>query len=122
MQMNNLLRAYLAAICFIYAGSAIANSCIANDSWTGRDKVMHFKAGVLISTAVTLTSNNPSYGLIAGTSAGLIAELKDLRRGRVCSLQDFVVTTIGAAAGAHFAGLVILPQKKGLVIAYSTKF
>lgn len=115
-------RAFLALA--LVAGTAqAAPRCVANDAWTGRDKAMHFKAGLAIGAGVTLATQDPRYGFWAGTAAGALAELKDSRRSNhVCSLQDFAVTAAGAAAGAYGTAWLVLPQKGGLQVAIAARF
>ncbi len=78
-----------------------SRACTARDSWAGHDKTMHLAAGAAIGAGVTLYSRDPLIGTLAGTGVGLLKELRDSRGHGHCSLQDAVVTALGAAAGAY---------------------
>ena len=98
--------------------AAAANArCLTNDKWTGPDKVKHFGAGMAIGSGVTLLSRRPDYGFWAGAAAGVLIETRG-----VCSLQDAVVTAVGAGAGAYGTYWLVLPQRGGLQVAFASRF
>ena len=102
MKQDRLQRAapLLLAASLLTAGPALAAPCTAKDAWTGRDKALHLKAGLAIGAAGTLVFDSPRTGMLLGVGAGLAKEVYDRRGGGTCSLQDFAVTAVGAAAGA----------------------
>lgn len=67
------------------------------DSWTGRDKQMHFAAGAAVALPVTLITRDVSHGIVAG-------------------YRDAVVTCAGAAVGAYLGGVIVAPADRGVHI------
>lgn len=98
--------------------------CTTSDKWQGADKTKHFAVGAGVGAAVTLATERPLYGFLAGTAVGAAKEVYDRRApGRTCSFQDFAVTALGAAAGAYGTAWLILPNPKGGVfVGYSKSF
>lgn len=78
---------------------------VTDDSWTGPDKIKHLAFGVAIAFAGGLMFD-PMIGLAAGAGIGVAKEVYDGVSGKgTASLQDMIVTVVGAAAGAaasHF--------------------
>ena len=98
----------------IVASGAQAGPCVANDAWTGPDKVKHLAVGAAAGAAGTLVFKDARVGTLVGAGIGLAKEAWDKRQANhTCSLQDFAVTTLGAAAGAYGTAWLILPQKGG---------
>lgn len=118
----NKLYAFIFAI-ILMVGSAQAR-CISNDAWRGEDKLFHFVAGSTISLAVGSQYRNPSIGFYSGVAAGAIKELHDMHyyHRNTCSLQDFVVTVIGAGLGSYASKWSIQARDNGLVINFNTEF
>lgn len=89
------------------------------ESWTGRDKSLHFAVGAAVGGAVTLATDRRDYGIAAGVAVGLAKELYDSqhRATHTPSAKDFAVTALGAVAGSY-TGLVIRRQ----FIGYQTSF
>lgn len=96
--------------------------CTTRDPWTGPDKAKHLAVGAVAGSAVTLATKRPEIGFLAGTALGIAKEVADSRAGRVCSLQDAVVTAAGAWAGAYGTALVILPKKDGVHVVFAKAF
>lgn len=109
------------AISLFIAASANAK-CIANDSWGGPDKVKHFAAGAAIGSAGTVVFKDPHKGFLAGVLVGGLKEAYDAKGHGTCSVQDFAVTALGAAAGAYGTAWLILPRKDGLYVGYASSF
>lgn len=96
----------------ILALSAVAD--VRADSWTGRDKQMHLAAGAAVALPVTLATGSTWRGLAAGCGVGVAKELADMRRaGHVASYRD---------AGAQIGGLIVVPRRDGVAVAYSVVF
>lgn len=78
---------------------------VTDDSWTGSDKIKHLAFGVIIAFAGGLALD-PMIGLAAGACIGVAKEVYDGISGKgTVSLQDMIVTAVGAAIGAaasHF--------------------
>lgn len=106
MNRKQLLSA-VAAACLIGPASA---GCITNDSWRGPDKVGHFAVGVAVGSAGTLIFKSPRNAFLAGLAVGALKEAYDTRSGGTCTLQDFAMTALGAAAGAYGTAWVITPR------------
>jgi len=100
----------LAALALTLASSAHA------DSWTGRDKTLHFLGGAAVGAAVTLATDRPAYGIAAGAAVGLAKELYDTqhRSTHTPSSKDLVVTVLGAAAGSYASWLIIRKDFVGI--------
>lgn len=96
--------------------------CTARDSWRGADKTQHLAIGTVIGMAGTLQSGNRWHGLAWGSGIGALKELADSTGGGTCSLQDFAVTALGAAIGAHLGGVIINVRRDSLGVAYRTTF
>lgn len=93
------------------------------DSWTGRDKQMHFAAGAAIALPVTLATGSTGYGLAAGCGVGVLKEVADKRRpGHVASSKDAIVTCAGAAVGAYLGGVIVAPADRGIYIGIARSF
>ena len=105
------MRAIIAAFAFLFAVSAHAK-CDANDRWTGVDKGMHFVAGGAIAMGVTAQTGSETKGFLAGAGVGILKEIADSRGSGHCSLQDAVVTALGAYVGAK-AGRFVFERRDG---------
>lgn len=115
------LIAFLLAMLMV--STAAQARCITNDPWTGPDKVKHLGVGFAVGSSVTLATKRPIVGLLSGAGVGIAKEVYDSRRpGHVCSIQDAIVTAAGAAAGAYGTAWVILPQRKGVQVAFAKAF
>lgn len=105
------------------AANTHAGPCTASDKWTGPDKTKHFAVGVALGAGGAVVFGNPKAGLLLGAGVGLAKEAWDRgQSNHTCSLQDFAATAAGAAAGAYGAGWLILPQRRGAVVAYAKTF
>lgn len=116
--------AIILAVAVALSGPAFAGRCTASDAWTGPDKTKHLAAGFSIAAGVTAASGSPRAGFLAGVAVGAAKEVYDARHpaAHTCSLQDFLVTTAGAAAGAAGVGWLLLPKRNGVVVAYAKEF
>ena len=94
-------------------------ACTTADKWTGPDKTKHVLAGAAIGAAGTLVFKDPHKGFLAGAAVGIAKELYDRKHGGTCSLQDGVMTALGAAAGAYGTAWVIAPRKNGVFVGFS---
>jgi uncharacterized protein YfiM (DUF2279 family) len=112
----------VAALALLSAAASLA--CTAKDRWTGEDKVMHVTAGGVIAVAAGSQLRDPWAGFAAGVAAGAAKELYDRRHpgAHTCSLQDFVVTAVGAAFGAYGSKVAIETAGRGVAVRYSTTF
>ena len=105
------------------AGAANAGGMDTNDQWTGADKTKHLGVGFAIGGAVTVMTNRPMYGFVAGTVVGVVKELADSRSaGHHSSLQDAIVTSAGAAMGAYTGGVVITYFRGRAAVSISKEF
>lgn len=96
-----------------------AAACTTADSWTGPDKNKHVLAGVAIGSAGTLVFKDPHKGFLLGAAVGVAKEIYDRKHGGTCSLQDGVMTALGAAAGAYGTAWIIAPRKNGVFVGFS---
>ena len=103
----------------MYANNISAAEVIWNDNWTGYDKTLHFAGGMFVSGAVTAYTENPTAGTIAGCGVGFAKEIYDMTNNSTTTLQDVVVTCIGAHIGSRLVeGMYLTPNK----IDFSIKF
>lgn len=94
-------------------------ACTTADQWTGPDKTKHVLAGAAIGAAGSLVFKDPHKGLLLGAAVGVAKELYDRKHGGTCSLQDGVMTALGAAAGAYGTAWIVAPRKNGLFIGFA---
>ena len=115
--MQTTTRAALGALLIALAAAAHA------DSWTGRDKQMHLAAGAAIALPVTLATGSTGYGLAAGCGVGVLKEVADTQRaGHTPSVKDTIVTCAGALVGSQLGGLIVVPRRDGVTVAFATTF
>lgn len=101
----------------------IMNNFAHADDWTGKDKEQHFIAGAVAASLFTTYKRNEFQGFIFGTAIGLGKEIYDATTGRGDpSIKDFIVTSLGAAAGAKVTGFFIIPKKDGVSFNYAKQF
>lgn len=96
-------------------------ACTTADRWTGPDKQKHLVAGAAIGAAGALVFDSPRQGFLLGAAVGVAKELADRQRGGTCSLQDGVMTAVGAAAGAYGAAWVVARHRDGFFIGFSKR-
>lgn len=90
------------------------------DEWTGRDKTLHFLGGAAIGAAVTVATDNPTYGIAAGAAVGLAKELYDTQHKstHTPSAKDLIATIAGAAVGSYASWLVIRKDYVGISLTF----
>lgn len=101
------------AIAILTLIPALSFGCTASDKWTGPDKNKHFAAGAIAGSAGTLVFKDADKGFLVGVAVGAAKEIYDSRGHGTCSLQDFTVTALGAAAGAYGTAWIIAPRFVG---------
>lgn len=89
------------------------------DSWTGEDKKLHFGAGFVISSLVTLHTKDPWEGFKWGVIAGAVKEGLDATGAGEVSGKDFAITVLGSAIGAYTGGLIVSRNQGTTTIAYN---
>lgn len=108
-----------ALIVALLSVAAWAGPCTARDAWTGPDKTKHFAVGAAIGSAGVLAFENPHHAFLAGVAVGALKEVVDRRSvNHTCSLQDFAVTSLGAAAGAYGTAWIVGPG----FVGYARRF
>lgn len=108
-----------AVIVALLSFAAWAGPCTARDAWTGPDKTKHFAVGAAIGSAGVLVFENPHHAFLAGVAVGALKEAVDRRSANhTCSLQDFAVTSLGAAAGAYGTAWIVSPG----FVGYARRF
>lgn len=94
-----------------------------SESWTGKDKQLHFLGGAGISSLTTLATEKPLTGALVGCGVGLGKELYDMSRpANTASFKDFAVTCLGAGLGAVGTHWVLMKTNEGYKLQYETKF
>lgn len=84
------------------------------DSWSGRDKILHFTAGSALAgggygvSALVLDKRRTraAAGLAVSLSASAAKEWRDRSHGGTASWRDFTWGSVGAAAGVTIAWLI----------------
>lgn len=113
--------AMVAAACSLAAFDAFS-ACLTTDRWRGHDKALHFMGGAAIAAGVTVHTRDPWTGFYAGVAAGAAKEVIDSAGLGTCSLQDFAITTAGAALGASTGHWLITRNQGRTTLAYFTEF
>lgn len=111
------MKQLLALMALVAAGTANAG-CTSSDSWTGRDKAGHFLVGAAIGSGGTLLFDKPDQVFLFGLAVAAAKELHDSRNGATCSLQDFLATAGGAAAGAYGTAWIVGPNYVGFAARF----
>lgn len=108
------IKKFIVASALLIAGTVNA-ACVNNDAWVGRDKTIHFGAGMAAGSVATLVFKDPDAGFLFGASVGFMKELYDKQHPdkHTCSFQDFAVTALGAAAGAYGTAWIVTPNFVG---------
>lgn len=90
-----MLKPWLLCLALL-AGSAWA------DSWTGRDKTLHFAGSAALAAALTISSKDPPFAFWSTVAVGAAKELVDLHRRRGdASARDLVADVAGAYLGTQ---------------------
>lgn len=105
--MRTTIRVILCLLVTATLSIGAAASCRSNDSWRGQDKNQHFVLGGVTGLATTLGTGSRLKGWAAGTAVGALKELSDSSGRGDCSLQDFLVTSLGAGVGALTGGVLL---------------
>lgn len=108
----------------IAAALALASTAAAaEDSWTGRDKALHFTGSAAIAGVVTAAAKSESAGFWTSVAVGAAKEARDYkhRDRHTASWKDFAADVAGAYVGAKLGGLTIQPQEKGLKVVKTWK-
>lgn len=111
------MKCFILSILLLFTSAADAG-CTTKDSWHGPDKKLHAGVGAIIAGATTLGTKDPWTGFWIGTGAGALKEAFDANGGGTCSLQDFVVTALGAAAGASLGNWALTLDNKTVSVQY----
>jgi uncharacterized protein YfiM (DUF2279 family) len=113
------MKKLIAVVLFLVNFSCFA-ACTSQDQWTGPDKKAHFLVGAALGSAGTLVTGDPKHGVLLGAFIGAAKEVYDSRHpeNHTCSMQDFVVTLVGAVAGAYGTKLVIGPRYVGVKLEF----
>lgn len=116
--MRHILCAILGALSLSHAHA----NC-AGDSWLHADKLAHASGSAALSAGVAWATDSPTLGVISALAVGAAKEAYDARHPKQCaSFKDFGADVAGAIAGAHLARIYLIPQPKGVLIAYSRSF
>lgn len=107
------MRTIAIAAALVIATPLTHAKCIGNDAWRGPDKTKHFAVGVAMGSAGVLAFNEPHKAFLFAAGVGLAKEAYDSRGRGTCSLQDFAVTALGAAAGAYGTAWIVTPNFVG---------
>ena len=111
------MRQLLAMIALVAAGAAHAG-CTSSDSWTGQDKARHFMVGAAIGSGGMLLFDKPDQVFLFGLAVAAAKEAHDSRSGGTCSMQDFLATVGGAAAGAYGTAWIVGPNYVGFAARF----
>ena len=106
------MKKLLTILLLVISNNAYAGKLIWDDNWTGYDKTLHFGAGAIVGVAVTAYTGDSTTGTLAGCGAGISKEIYDMTNNDLATVQDAVVTCVGAYIGSKlFQGLYLTPNK-----------
>lgn len=118
------MKSILIALLLTSSTLAFADSgCITGDKFS-RNKVIHFGGTALVSGIGTYVTGNPWIGFAAGMTIGLVREKYKMNHpGMHCEYSAIAYDIAGSATGAFITDrFILLPQKKGVYVAYSKEF
>ena len=94
--------------------------CIAQDSWTGKDKYQHFAGSAVLSYGLSEVIS-PDKAFLASVGIGLAKELYDYKHPEkhTASYKDFVWDVAGAYVGVYTKGYTFDYEKKAFVVKYT---
>lgn len=108
--------------------------CIVNWPWqvtsTGerrvqyRHKALHMLGSAAVTAAVAEATDDVRWGVVAGLAVGAYREIYKYRReGMTCEISSITFDLAGVALGAGVAQTwLVVPQPKGVQIAFSSRF
>lgn len=111
------MKKLLLSLALCVAAAQASARCLTNDSWTSPDKKKHLAAGLVMGSAGTLLFKDPDKAFVMGVVGSALIETRG-----TCTLQDFVVTSVAAGAGAYGTAWLVLPQRGGLQVAFARRF
>ena len=112
----------IVVVSMVFSCAPAHSKCRANDSWHGTDKQLHFGGGAVIATLITVHTADPWTGFYTGAGTGLLKEAVDATGAGDCSLQDFLITTAGAALGAYTGSVIVTRLQGRTLVAYAKTF
>lgn len=93
------------------------------DSWTGRDKALHFEGSAALATAITAVSEDPALGFWGAVAVGTAKEIVDHRRRRGdASARDLVADVAGAYLGAQLGRWAIHRRSDTTAVVFAWRF
>lgn len=104
--------------------TAFATVAGATDSWTGKDKAAHAGGSSALSAGVTAVAGNEFVGIAAALLVGAAKEGYDSKHPdkHTASWKDFAADAAGALIGAKLGGVVIAPDRRGIVVGFQRVF
>jgi uncharacterized protein YfiM (DUF2279 family) len=94
--------------------------CIAQDSWTGKDKAQHFAGSSVLSYGFSEVMS-PESAFLTSVGIGLAKEVYDYKHPdkHTASYKDFVWDVAGAYVGVYAKGYSFDYDKKQFVVKYT---
>lgn len=96
--------------------------CIAQDSWTGKDKAQHFLGSAALSYSFSEVMS-PESAFLTSVGIGLAKEVYDYKHPakHTASYKDFIADVAGAYVGVYAKGYSFDYQNKSFVLKYTMK-
>ena len=110
---------------FILAASLLLpNLAVAQDTWSGADKKLHFGVSAVLGfAAVNQWPNDKPKAFMVAMIPGLLKEITDAQKGGSgFSGKDLAADALGAAVGVYAGGWLISRRDGATVVAYQTSF
>jgi putative lipoprotein len=94
--------------------------CIAQDSWTGKDKAQHLLGSAVLSYSLSEVIS-PESAFLTSVGIGLAKEVYDYKhpKSHTASYKDFIADVAGAYVGVYAKGYSFDYDKKQFIVRYT---
>jgi len=94
--------------------------CLAQDSWTGKDKAQHFAGSAVLSYSFSEIMS-PESAFLTSVGIGLAKEVYDYKQPakHTASYKDFITDVAGAYIGVYAKGYSFDYQNKQFALRYT---
>jgi putative lipoprotein len=95
-------------------------TCLAQDSWTGKDKAQHFVGSAVLSYGFSEVMS-PEKAFLTAVAIGAAKEVYDYKHPtkHTASYKDFIADVAGAYVGVYAKGYSFDYQNKTFVVRYT---
>ena len=108
----------------VMAFMLLITPCVSQaDEWTGQDKALHFGAGLVIASVVSIAAENEATGFWTAVAVGASKELWDSKQpDHEASFKDFAWSAVGAYLGARWGAWSLSRTNKTTVVGFIHQF